>query len=284
MEFPRSLTMNEMALFMLGNFEWYRREVAFSPRPLLYDYDKLCPGFELCPHITLSDAEEAVCDFELLEMVHATFYAMVLNGAMELDVVSRFLASDLKATLEGLRWTPFESWVHVNRYDLLKVQLYQWTPLGGARGPVSDREASLGGVKPFGKHHLSSHLNLYSERKNDIDIEREGGKTLSCFPTFLAPSREPSTLRFNLLPENHHGLFPDFDLLVAMWYAHNSHIPEMIQAIFYTMALHEAAELGLSSRIVMDCMMSALWVLIWTVIYRESRKSSGEHKFPVLLI
>ena len=78
--------------------------------------------------------------------------------------------------------------------------------------------------------------------------------------------RESSTLRPNLLPKNHHDLFPNFNLLVTTWYAYNSRIPEMIQAILYAIVLNEAAELGLSSRIAMDCMMSALWELKWTVI------------------
>ena len=78
--------------------------------------------------------------------------------------------------------------------------------------------------------------------------------------------RESSALRPNLLPKIHHGLCPNFDLLVPMQYAHDSHVPEMIQAIFYAMVLNEAAMLGLSSRIAMDCMMSALRELKWDVI------------------
>ncbi|KAJ8422196.1 hypothetical protein Cgig2_000661 [Carnegiea gigantea] len=69
---------------------------------------------------------------------------------------------------------------------------------------------------------------------------------------FLWSLRESSALRPSLLPENHHGLFPNFDLLMAMRYAHNSRISEMAQAIFYAMVLNDAAELGLSSRTAMD--------------------------------
>ncbi|KAJ8421743.1 hypothetical protein Cgig2_022426 [Carnegiea gigantea] len=39
-----------------------------------------------------------------------------------------------------------------------------------------------------------------------------------------------------------------------MRYAHNSHVPEMTQVIFYAMMLNDGTELRLSSRIVMDCM------------------------------
>ncbi|KAJ8440417.1 hypothetical protein Cgig2_017650 [Carnegiea gigantea] len=51
------------------------------------------------------EAERAVLDFELPEVIQATFYAMLLNDAVELGIVSGFLAVDLKLTLEGLRKT-----------------------------------------------------------------------------------------------------------------------------------------------------------------------------------
>jgi len=47
MGFPRSLTIDEMALYALGNFEWYQREVAFPPLPLPFDYKDLCSDFDL---------------------------------------------------------------------------------------------------------------------------------------------------------------------------------------------------------------------------------------------
>jgi len=78
---------------------------------------------------------------------------------------------------------------------------------------------------------------------------------------FLWPLRESSTLRPSLLPEKHHGLFPNFDLLMVTWYAHNSRIPKMMQTIFYAIVLNDAAELGLLSRTAIDCMMSVLWEL-----------------------
>lgn len=36
-----------MALYVLENFEWYWREVAFPPLPLPTDYQDLCPDFDL---------------------------------------------------------------------------------------------------------------------------------------------------------------------------------------------------------------------------------------------
>lgn len=57
--------------------------------PLPEDYRELCPCF------TSSEAEEAARDFDLLEMVQATFYAMLFNDAMELIIVSGFIVVDL---------------------------------------------------------------------------------------------------------------------------------------------------------------------------------------------
>ena len=61
-------------------------------------------------------------DFELPEMVQATFYATLLNDAVELGIVSGFLASDLKLSLEGLRWTSFEARLSCTIRDLWVAQ------------------------------------------------------------------------------------------------------------------------------------------------------------------
>ncbi|KAJ8434327.1 hypothetical protein Cgig2_010944 [Carnegiea gigantea] len=189
MGFPCSLTTDEMAHYVLGNFEWYHREVVFPPRPLPFNYEELYPNlilvvaeeyaqdyevpellqgqdassaleeeeslgsdgqtrlssdgseergsarndlgmgilcetegmanharetfrwhwksashpprpppkdyWDLCPCFALFNEEEAARDFELPEMVQTTFYAMLLNNAVELDIVSRFMAADL---------------------------------------------------------------------------------------------------------------------------------------------------------------------------------------------
>ena len=47
MGLPHWLMTDEMALYVLGNFEWHRREVEFPPLPLLSDYEDLCPSFDL---------------------------------------------------------------------------------------------------------------------------------------------------------------------------------------------------------------------------------------------
>ncbi|KAJ8438074.1 LOW QUALITY PROTEIN: hypothetical protein Cgig2_025479 [Carnegiea gigantea] len=165
-------------------------------------------------------------DFELPEIVQATFYAMLLNDAVELGIVSGFMAIDLKATPEGFQSTSFESWLHVNRRGLLQAQLRQQTPPGGAQGPLNGREEI--------ERKSNSGRKTKGERNPAAKYAREN---------FLWSLRESSTLRPNLLPENHHGLCPDFDLLVPMWHAH---------------ALNDDTEPGQPSRVAMDCMMSTL--------------------------
>ena len=69
--------MDEMTLYVLGNFEWYCREVAFPPLPLPSDYEDLCPGFDLAM------AEEYARDYNLPEMPQVVFLAMLLNDAVK---------------------------------------------------------------------------------------------------------------------------------------------------------------------------------------------------------
>jgi len=65
---------------------------SFTPRRLPRPMSELC----------IARAEEVARNFELPGMVSATFYAMLLNDAVELGIVNRFMTVDLKVTLEGL--------------------------------------------------------------------------------------------------------------------------------------------------------------------------------------
>jgi len=71
----------------------------------------------------LSDMGRAVLDYELPEMVQTIFYAMLLNNAVEVGIVSGPMAIDPKLTLEGLRWSSFESWLGYNSRSLVEAQL-----------------------------------------------------------------------------------------------------------------------------------------------------------------
>ncbi|KAJ8435881.1 LOW QUALITY PROTEIN: hypothetical protein Cgig2_008421 [Carnegiea gigantea] len=182
----------EMADHVRETFWWHLRSISCSSCPLPEDYQELCPRF------ALSEAEGAARDFSLPEM--ATFYATLLNDAVELGIASEFLAADLNASLEGLRWAPFASWMH---------------------------HRTGGRVRP-------GYFSL----------------------AFKGLSAQTRSLE-------HHGLCPSFDLSEVTRYANDSNIPEMVQAIFYAMVLNVVAELGLACRLTMDCMM---WKLDWAPI------------------
>ena len=81
-------------------------------------------------------------------MVQAMFYAMLLNDAVELGIVSGFMAVDLKLTLEGLRWTFFEVWLSHISYELRETQLWQQTLPSGVHGLVDGQEESSGSTGP----------------------------------------------------------------------------------------------------------------------------------------
>jgi len=98
--------------------------------------------FGRLPRFTLSNAERAALDFKLPEMIQVTFYAMLLNDAAELGIVSSPIAVDLKLTLEGLRWASFTAWLGRNKGGLMVAQLHQRTPPEGARGLVGGQEES----------------------------------------------------------------------------------------------------------------------------------------------
>ncbi|KAJ8444872.1 hypothetical protein Cgig2_029803 [Carnegiea gigantea] len=112
MAFPPLYDTKKMADFIRESFRWHWRRATHLPRPLPDDCQ------DLCPHFLLLKAERAALDFELPEMAQATFYAMLLNDAIELGLVSGFLTDDLKATLEELRWTSLEAWLSRTRGDL----------------------------------------------------------------------------------------------------------------------------------------------------------------------
>ncbi|KAJ8433058.1 LOW QUALITY PROTEIN: hypothetical protein Cgig2_020625 [Carnegiea gigantea] len=75
--------------------------------------------------------------------------------------------------------------------------------------------------------------------------------------------RDPTDPGPRSLSSDYHSLCPRFDLKVARRYAHGSHIPEMVQVIFYAMVIDDAAELGLFHRLTMDVVMWAMRKLDW---------------------
>ncbi|KAJ8442138.1 hypothetical protein Cgig2_011328 [Carnegiea gigantea] len=100
MVFPDFLSTEQAANHIRETFKGVTR----PPRLLPKNYQDLCPYFDLAV------VEEVARDFCILEMIQAVFYAMVVNEALELGVLSGDLAEHLKSALEGLQClinTPF---------------------------------------------------------------------------------------------------------------------------------------------------------------------------------
>ncbi|KAJ8419706.1 hypothetical protein Cgig2_012093 [Carnegiea gigantea] len=153
----------------------------------------------------------------------------------------------------------FESWMCVNRRDLLEAQLHQRSSPRGVRGPVNGREESLGSTDPPPPSKKKENDPFFK-----LHQYRAGGENVR--DTFCWPLRESSALWPNPLLEDYHGLYPGFNLGVATQHAHNSNIPEMVQAIFYAMVLNDVVDLGLVSRLSMDCIIWVLQKLDWAPI------------------
>ncbi|KAJ8433390.1 hypothetical protein Cgig2_019180 [Carnegiea gigantea] len=104
-----------MADYVRESFIWRWRRATRPPHPFPEDYHILSP------HFSLPEAERGAADFELPEIVQATFYAMLLNEAVELAVLRGFVAEGLKSSLVGLRWLSFEAWMSCTDHELREV-------------------------------------------------------------------------------------------------------------------------------------------------------------------
>jgi len=83
MGFPRSLTTDEMVLHVLGNFKWYRMDIAFPSLLLPADYEDLCPGFDLAV------AEEYARDYNLPKTPQVVFLTMLPKDAVKLGMLRK---------------------------------------------------------------------------------------------------------------------------------------------------------------------------------------------------
>ncbi|KAJ8449176.1 hypothetical protein Cgig2_027178 [Carnegiea gigantea] len=102
MAFSPIYNTREIADYVRESFVWRWRRASRPPCPLPEDFHAICPYF------SLPEVVGAAANFELLEMVQATFYTMQLNQAVELGVVRGFMAKGLTSALAGLRWSSFE--------------------------------------------------------------------------------------------------------------------------------------------------------------------------------
>ncbi|KAJ8434801.1 LOW QUALITY PROTEIN: hypothetical protein Cgig2_033751 [Carnegiea gigantea] len=130
MAFPPLYDTREMAEY---------RRATRPPRPLPKYYHVLCPRF------SLPEAERAAANFELPKIVQATFYAMLLNEAVELGV---FYGRRPEVIPCGLRWSCFEAWMSRVNHELREAKLRQRTITVEVCGPSDGQQESSGSNGP----------------------------------------------------------------------------------------------------------------------------------------
>ncbi|KAJ8430629.1 LOW QUALITY PROTEIN: hypothetical protein Cgig2_008309 [Carnegiea gigantea] len=101
-----------------------------------------------CLMSALFVAKGAAANFELLEIVQATFYTTLLNEAIELGVAHDFTTKSMKSSLVGLRWSTFEVWMDYVDQVLRATQLQRPVDEVEVRGPLNDQEGGSGSNGP----------------------------------------------------------------------------------------------------------------------------------------
>ncbi|KAJ8424430.1 hypothetical protein Cgig2_010659 [Carnegiea gigantea] len=138
----RAWNTREMANYMRETFICHWRSALRPPRPLPEDFHALCPRF------SLAEAEGAAAEFELPEIVQATFYTMLLNEAFELGVAHEYMAESMKSPLVGLRWSTFEVCLDCMDYVIRGAQLYRPANELEVEGARDGQEEGSGSVGP----------------------------------------------------------------------------------------------------------------------------------------
>ncbi|KAJ8437859.1 hypothetical protein Cgig2_002993 [Carnegiea gigantea] len=121
MAFPPIPNMREMANYVKETFIWCWRSASRPPRPFPKDFNMLC----LCFSLAEAEAEAAPAELEMLEIIQATFYAMLLNEMFELGVVHEYTVERMKSSLVGLRWSTFEVWMRIMDEVIRGMQLHR---------------------------------------------------------------------------------------------------------------------------------------------------------------
>ncbi|KAJ8427752.1 hypothetical protein Cgig2_008556 [Carnegiea gigantea] len=101
--FPHSRSASEMGQYVIRNFEWDRRRVAFPLSPLPNAFQALCPSYDLAM------AEGVSRYFKLSELPQTIFYAMLLSEVERLGVLHRRTLHIMESALTELRYSTFES-------------------------------------------------------------------------------------------------------------------------------------------------------------------------------
>ncbi|KAJ8422130.1 LOW QUALITY PROTEIN: hypothetical protein Cgig2_024217 [Carnegiea gigantea] len=107
MAFPPTHSTREIANYVKEAFAWHGRNATHPPRTIPQDFNVLRLRF------SLAESETAAAESRMLEIVQATFYAMLLNEMLELGAVHECTAENMRSLLVGLRWSDFEGRMHI---------------------------------------------------------------------------------------------------------------------------------------------------------------------------
>ncbi|KAJ8429284.1 LOW QUALITY PROTEIN: hypothetical protein Cgig2_016322 [Carnegiea gigantea] len=184
-----------MALYVLGNFEWYRMKVSFPPHPLPSDYEELCSDF------ALAEAEEYAPNYEVPELLQVVFLVMLLNDAMKLGVLRGWMIGLMETALKELWWSTFQTWVGGRILEARRQEALNYSEEEESSG--SDDQTPL--LVKAGTEKMADHVS----------------------ETFKWHLRRASRPR-RLLPEDYRDLCPNFTLPDAKEAARDFNIPEIV--------------------------------------------------------
>ncbi|KAJ8420554.1 hypothetical protein Cgig2_014917 [Carnegiea gigantea] len=218
-----------------------------GPKPLPSDYYSLCTRFDLqvvrrCAH-----------DSHIPEMVP-------VDDASKLGLSRKLTIDVVMWAMRKLDWGPVEAWLGDNDQRLQTAQ---------ASG-LADSPA------------------------NPVLADSPSRRRTSYFPSFCDTiqaaeyvwdnlhwsERETSSICPNLLPWNIPAYCVEFNHIVAMQFAHATHIPKMVQAISYAMVINDAVRLRLIRREIGESLMSDLRKLrryvieAWLLLIKDMLKDT----------
>ncbi|KAJ8437090.1 hypothetical protein Cgig2_016444 [Carnegiea gigantea] len=245
-----------MSEFVIRRFSWDRRGKAFPPSPPPKDFRSLCPDFDLAMD------EQTAAHYELLELPQATFYAMLLNEAEKLGVLHGPRLWSPEVALTELHWGAFESWIWLFGDRVYEAQFHPKSGWGEAARAGRWGESSMRECHSFIGRAISDCLR-YKYGLPPTRSMREIANYIR--ETFIWRWRSTSRPT-RPLPKDFNVLCPCFSLALAEAEAAaaESGLPEIAQAMFYTMLLNEMLTFSVVHEYTAERMKSLLVGLRWS--------------------
>jgi len=151
--------------------------------------------------------------------VQAIFVALIIDDAAELGLSCRLTMDCVMWAMQKLDWGLIECWLGDIDSRLKRAQ---------ASRPVNPQ---VGPALPGGPiRRKTTSFPVFRNTTHAAEYVRDN----LCWSV-----RESSSFRLILPPLNFDGLYPEFDHIMVMQFAYAVHIPEMMQAIFYTMVIND---------------------------------------------